>query len=345
MKKGGNWFATLRLATLDQKRWLSHGWVMVAPGKAGISLSKAVDLFLEFCRSSRARSEHTIRAYRTDLHRFLSFAAETSNESLLRDVAELRVEDLRGWLAYERSAGSSSSTVARRAACARSFCSWAHRNGFTKTDVGARLKVAAPEEPLPKVLKQQEASDLMHSTNLRVVEQENPKARAIAQRDLALIELLYATGIRISELTAIDEGDVDFSNRTVRVMGKGNKERVVPFGKPAGDALLNYLDHGRPLLRSEESAKAIFVGAQGKRLNVRTARRSVVQALRSFGPTNVTGPHGLRHSAATHMLEGGADLRVVQELLGHSSLATTQRYTHVTIERLREVFSQAHPRA
>jgi integrase/recombinase XerC len=143
----------------------------------------------------------------------------------------------------------------------------------------------------------------------------------------------------------LDLTDIDFTSRTLRVLGKGNKERTVPFGKPAQIALQKYLTNARSYIHTGESGGAVFLGAQGSRMNVRTARRSVAQALAGYGPTNVTGPHGLRHSAATHMLEGGADLRVVQELLGHASLSTTQKYTHVTIERLREVFSQAHPRA
>jgi integrase/recombinase XerC len=195
------------------------------------------------------------------------------------------------------------------------------------------------------VLKTQEAKSLLDSSLANVSDATNQTARAVAVRDWAMLELLYASGVRISELVGLDLNSVDFHSRTLRVTGKGNKQRTVPFGKPAEQALNTYLGESRPALANQNSKKAMFLGARGARIDVRTARRSVTQALTRFGPTAVSGPHGLRHSAATHMLEGGANLRAVQELLGHSSLDTTQRYTHVTIERLREVFTQAHPRA
>jgi integrase/recombinase XerC len=195
------------------------------------------------------------------------------------------------------------------------------------------------------VLKAQEAKSLLDSSLANVSDATNQTARAVAVRDWAMLELLYASGVRISELVGLDLNSVDFHSRTLRVTGKGNKQRTVPFGKPAEQALKTYLGESRPALANQNSKKAMFLGARGARIDVRTARRSVTQALTRFGPTAVSGPHGLRHSAASHMLEGGADLRAVQELLGHSSLDTTQRYTHVTMERLREVFTQAHPRA
>jgi integrase/recombinase XerC len=211
--------------------------------------------------------------------------------------------------------------------------------------VGLGLRVAPASQKLPAVLKAQDAKSLLDSSFANVSDATNQTARAVAVRDWAMLELLYASGVRISELVGLDLNSADFHSRTLRVTGKGNKQRTVPFGKPAEQALKTYLGESRPALANSHSKKAMFLGARGARIDVRTARRSVTQALTRFGPTVVSGPHGLRHSAATHMLEGGADLRAVQELLGHSSLDTTQRYTHVTIERLREVFTQAHPRA
>jgi len=168
---------------------------------------------------------------------------------------------------------------------------------------------------------------------------------AVALRDSAVLELLYATGIRVSELCGLDAGHLDQGRRTVRVRGKGDKERIVPVGVPALRAVIRWLDAGRPALATAASGTALFVGVRGGRLDPRTARRIVHERLREAGTTRDAGPHGIRHSTATHLLEGGADLRSVQEILGHSSPATTQIYTHVSIERLKSSYRQAHPRA
>lgn len=307
------------------------------PVKPDTAWHLAINDFLNYCRHSRGRSEHTLRAYQSDLTRMACFVGNGPQD--------LSLESMRAWLANERQAGASASTVARRAACARSFCSWALENKLLKSDVGTRLKVAKASEHLPAILKQAEAAGLMSSSQARVGDARSPRQEVRAVRDWAIVELLYATGIRISELVGLDVKDIDFTKRTMRVLGKGNKERTVPFGQPAQVALQAYLTRAHSMLHTPQAGGAVFIGARGGRLNVRTARRCVVDSLASYGPSSVTGPHGLRHSAATHMLDGGADLRVVQELLGHASLGTTQKYTHVTIERLREVFQQAHPRA
>ena len=192
------------------------------------------------------------------------------------------------------------------------------------------------------MLGQKQATALMQTAAI-LEDEEN--SMALRMRDHAILEVLYSSGIRVGELTGLDIKDLDFSRCTMRVIGKGNKERVVPFGQPAKDALRSYLDKSRSEFINEKSGNALFVGSRGKRLDTRQVRRIVTSAiLRVEGAPDIS-PHDLRHSAATHMLEGGADLRIVQELLGHSSLATTQKYTHVTIERLREVFANAHPRA
>jgi integrase/recombinase XerC len=173
----------------------------------------------------------------------------------------------------------------------------------------------------------------------------NQAEAAVVLRDAAILELFYATGIRVSELCGLDVGHIDHGRRTLRVRGKGDKERTVPVGVPALLAVTRWLDAGRPALATTDSGPAVFLGARGGRLDPRTARRIVHRRLREAGAARDTGPHGLRHTAATHLLEGGADLRSVQEILGHSSPATTQIYTHVSIERLKSSYRQAHPRA
>ena len=188
---------------------------------------------------------------------------------------------------------------------------------------------------------QKQAEQLLNQAANFEVEQETQEVRI---RDYAILEVLYSTGIRVSELVGINIEDINFSNLTLKVLGKGRKERVVPFGIPAKDALNNYLNQSRNKFNKNES-EALFLGQRGNRLNVRQVRRILKKAMDQIDNGKEVSPHDLRHSAATHMLEAGADLRIVQELLGHSSLATTQKYTHVTIERLREVFANAHPRA
>jgi integrase/recombinase XerC len=195
---------------------------------------------------------------------------------------------------------------------------------------------------LPDVLSQRQADDVLAGAQAVVADDpDNP----VALRDRAMLELLYASGIRVAELVGLDEGDLDLGRRLVRVLGKGSKERAVPYGTPAAEAVAAWQRRGRPLLQTPASGPALFVGVRGARIDPRVVRRVVHQAVGREPDAPDIGPHGLRHSAATHLLEGGADLRSVQELLGHASVATTQRYTHVSIDRLRRVYRQAHPRA
>jgi integrase/recombinase XerC len=193
---------------------------------------------------------------------------------------------------------------------------------------------------LPAVLRQDQALAAMSAAKSGA-QQGDP----LALRNRLIVELLYATGIRVSELCGLDVDDIDSDHRLIRVLGKGNKQRTVPFGRPAAEALRAWLEHGRPALVTPESGPALLLGSRGRRLDVRQARTVVHETVAAVDGAPDIGPHGLRHSAATHLLEGGADLRVVQELLGHSSLATTQLYTHVAVSRLRAVHDQAHPRA
>ncbi|WP_307845879.1 tyrosine-type recombinase/integrase [Saccharomonospora sp. NB11] len=253
---------------------------------------------------------------------------------------DLDVGVLRAWLARQHEQGHSRTTLARRSASARTFTAWAHRRGILPSDPGARLSSPRPHRTLPGVLRQDEVDALMRASATGA-EQGDP----LALRDHALIELLYATGVRISELCGLDVDDVEFDRRMVRVLGKGRKERMVPFGLPAERSLRSWLGQGRPHVATHASGPALFLGARGGRVNPRTVRRVVHQAVGAVPGAADIGPHGLRHSAATHMLDGGADLRSVQELLGHATLATTQLYTHVTVERLKAIHDQTHPRA
>ena len=243
--------------------------------------------------------------------------------------------------------------MARRGAAARTFTAFAHRRGWLATDPGPRLGTLKTRRTLPHVLRQDEMRTVLDTANRNAQAAAVPAAdapvpaaeAAVALRDAAVLELLYATGIRVSELCGLTPDSFDHASRTVRVRGKGDKERTVPVGVPALRAVTAWLDQGRPALATASSGPALFLGVRGGRLDPRTARRIVHQRLREGGATRDTGPHGLRHSAATHLLEGGADLRSVQEILGHSSPATTQIYTHVSIERLKSSYRQAHPRA
>ena len=247
---------------------------------------------------------------------------------------------LRGWLAAQAAVGAARTTLARRTSAVKTFTAWATRRGLLAVDPAARLQVPKARRTLPAVLRQDQALAAMVAADLGA-EQGDP----LALRDRLIVEMLYATGIRVSELCGLDVDDVDTANRLLRVLGKGNKQRTVPYGKPAAASLRAWLADGRPALAAAESGPALLLGPRGRRIDPRQARTVVHQTMAAVDGAPDIGPHGLRHSAATHLLEGGADLRVVQELLGHTSLATTQLYTHVTVARLRAVHDQAHPRA
>ncbi|WP_370459984.1 tyrosine recombinase XerC [Nostocoides sp. F2B08] len=291
--------------------------------------------FVAHLREERGRSPHTVRAYLADLDHLSAHLAEQDTELL-----DLSLSDLRGWLGAQSSAGVARSTLARRAASVRSFCRWAARTGRMPADPSLRLVAPKRHSVLPDVLTSGDAERLLDVAAV-ASDDEDP----VHIRDRAALELLYATGIRVGELTGLDLDDVDDDRRVVRVVGKGDKERTVPFGVPAQQALDQWRRLGRPALATEHSGPALFLGRRGRRIDQRQVRTAVHELLRHVADAPDLGPHGLRHSAATHLLEGGADLRVVQELLGHASLATTQIYTHVSIDRLRDSYRQAHPRA
>jgi len=300
------------------------------------ALRAAVDEFAAYLRAERDRSEHTVRAYVGDLTSLVDHLARLGRT----DLSGLDVAVLRSWLARQRTQGRARTTLARRASAARMFTAWAHRRGLIDADPGSLLAMPKARRSLPEVLRVDEAA-----TMLDAVADDASDRDPIAVRDLALLELLYATGIRVSELVGLDLEDMDENRRVVRVLGKGRKERSVPYGAPAEKAVRDWLAIGRRRLAGPGAGRALFVGARGGRLGVRAARQVVHTRLRAVPGAPDLGPHGLRHTAATHLLEGGADLRSVQELLGHASLATTQVYTHVSIDRLRRAYEQAHPRA
>ena len=284
------------------------------------------------------RSAHTRRAYLGDLRSLFAFLDGRGLGQEGLDGLSLPV--LRGWLATSAGAGAARTTLARRTSAVKAFTAWAARRGLLAADPAARLQVPKAHRALPAVLRQDQALAAMAAAKSGA-QQGDP----LALRDRLIVEMLYATGIRVSELCGLDIDDVDTGHRLLRVLGKGNKPRTVPYGVPAAEALGAWLAEGRPALLTADSGPALLLGSRGRRLDVRQARTVVHQTVAAVNGAPDMGPHGLRHSAATHLLEGGADLRVVQELLGHSSLATTQLYTHVAVSRLRAVHDQAHPRA
>lgn len=297
------------------------------------ALREVLDGYEDHLRAQRDLAEHTIRGYVTDVVGLLDHLARRGGEQ----PHDLDLPALRGWLAQGRTTGHSRATTARHAAAARSFTRWLHRSKLTPEDVGQRLVSPKARRTLPDVLAPEQAR--------AVVESAAGAEAPLGLRDAVVLELLYASGIRVSELVGLDVDDVDRGRRVLRVFGKGRKERTVPYGLPAEAAIDAWLTRGRPDLAVTESGPALLLGVRGRRLDAREARRIVHAAVGATPGAPDIGPHGLRHSVATHVLEGGADLRSVQELLGHASLATTQIYTHVTVERLRAVHAQAHPRA
>ncbi|MEV8182840.1 tyrosine recombinase XerC [Specibacter sp. NPDC078692] len=300
------------------------------------ALADAAAGFERYLRLERGRSEHTVRAYLGDLDALLIHAVAEGSTS----VADLELGSLRRWLGEQSNAGLARSTLARRAATARSFTAWALREEIITVDPSLRLKAPQREKKLPAVLQQQQVQRLLDEL-IAAAQTRDP----VAIRDLAIVELLYATGIRVGELAGLDVADINRERRTLKVLGKGNKERTVPFGVPADRALGDWLDFGRGTLLKPGAGAALFLGKRGGRIDQRAVRTVVDRLLQAMGDTSATGPHTLRHSAATHLLDGGADLRAVQEILGHTSLATTQLYTHVSVERLRDSYRTAHPRA
>ncbi len=300
-----------------------------------MQLDRAIAAFLSSLAAERGYSAHTIGSYGDDLASLRAFAASRGVD----EVEGLDLELARDWLWEESERGRAKSTLARRTAAVRGFGAWLARTGALPTDPTVRLRAPRPDRSLPRVLDRRRMETLLAALVARA-----ETGDALAQRDLAIVELLYASAVRVGELVGLDLGDLDRERLTVRVLGKGGKERVVPFGVPAAHALDVYLLDGRRRLLAHD-ADALFLGARGGRIDPRAVYAIVARLLREEPGSGPVGPHVLRHTAATHLLDGGADLRAVQELLGHADLATTQIYTHVTTERLKETYRRAHPRA
>lgn len=292
--------------------------------------------FDRYLVSERGRSAHTVRAYLGDVRALIAFAADHG----VADLTHVDLPVLRAWLASLTNEGRSRSTVGRRASVARTFFGWAARTGRLPRDPSLRLGSPRRDRMLPQVLGQQHARELL-DVALVAADDDDP----VHLRDHAALEVMYGSALRVSELVGLDVDDVDTERRVLRVTGKGDKQRVVPYGVPAQQSLDAWLDRGRPRLVTSESGPALLLGRRGRRVGQRQVREAVHRLVAHVADADDVSPHGLRHSAATHLLEGGADLRAVQELLGHATLATTQIYTHVSVERLKATYEQAHPRA
>ena len=294
-----------------------------------------VGRFIAHIENAKGYSPNTQRAYRSDLAELVDFARAQSVLSTER----LDVELIRDWLFSVSEAGAAKSTIARKSASVRAFTAWLNRQTILPTDPGLRLKTPKSSRTLPTVVSREVLAEVFQK--LASAAQTGDPAKLLEQ---VVIELLYATGMRVSELVGINLADIDYSRGLIVVTGKGDKQRMVPYGKPAGLAIEAWLRQGRPKLQTEETRDWLLVNSRGGRLGVRTVY-SIVATLLGQTPIGAVGPHALRHTAATHLLDGGADLRAVQELLGHSSLGTTQIYTHVSVERLKQGYQGAHPRA
>ena len=301
------------------------------------SFEKVASEYTRYLTQERSLSEHTSRAYLGDLNSFL----DNLELQKVDDISTITIAHIRSWLATQQVKGGARTTLSRRAVSIRLFTKWATKKGYLAKDVGATLATPKGHRTLPEVLSVSDASTAMDSLATRVAEEETP----LSKRDCAILEVLYASGARVSELCGLDLTDIDYGRNTIRVLGKGNKERTIPLGNPAMKALNDWIKNGRTEILTSHGDGAVFLGARGKRIDQRTVRTIVYEALSALEGVERMGPHALRHSAATHLLEGGADLRTVQEILGHASLATTQIYTHVSTERLQKAFKQAHPRA
>ncbi len=308
-------------------------------------LNEAIDGFLRTVEFEYGYSQHTVKAYRGDLRSLAEFieAEAPGDRPGDVDVSVIDLELLRGWLWDRQQRGYAAGTISRGVATLKSFGSWLEQRRILPGSPASRLQTPKKAKPLPRVLSEQQLD--------RILDRAERRAQGgdpVAIRDRAILELLYATALRVSELCTLPLDGLELPNRTVRVTGKGNKQRVVPVGAPAARALHDYLERGRPglLARAEgEDPGALFLGNQGGECSPSSVYRLVSRELEQEPGGGPRGPHTLRHSAATHLLNGGADLRVVQEMLGHASLGSTQVYTHVSTERLAQTYRRAHPRA
>lgn len=301
-----------------------------------MSLLRVTHAYLDHLERSRVLSDNSLTAYAKDILQFAAFASEQRVESL----AEVDAELTRSWVWSLAEAGMAGSSLRRKVSALKGFTAWMAREGHTDGDVGIRLRAPGASRSLPRVLTRHHMEEIFQSLKTHA-----DTGDALAIRDLAMVEVLYASAIRVSELVGLRLEGIDLDSRTLRVVGKGDKERMVPLGAPAVSAVRRYLDGARGTLLGEGHSSVVFLSSKGKPLGPRSVYQVVASLLADIPGAGPLGPHTLRHTAATHLLDGGADLRSVQELLGHASLGTTQIYTHVSHERLTEAYQQAHPRA
>jgi len=301
-----------------------------------MDLRRALALYLDEVALSRTLSENTLKAYSSDIAQFVDFA----ESERVTSASECDLELARSWVWSQAEAGVAGTTLRRKVSALKRFSAWLVGAGHTKGDIAGRLRTPATSSSLPRVMGRAQMEEILQDLITRADSEDS-----VALRDWAMVEVLYATALRVSELVGLRVDNIGMAERTLRVVGKGNKERVVPFGIPAERALRRYLDAGRPALLAGGDSAQVFVSSTGKALGPRTVYQVVAAHLSQYPGSGPVGPHTLRHTAATHLLDGGADLRSVQELLGHASLGTTQIYTHVSTERLTAAYQQAHPRA
>jgi integrase/recombinase XerC len=298
-----------------------------------------IEQFLEHLRYERNVSSHTLRNYSSDLEQFLRFLT-ADGQRKAPDVSDIDHLTIREWLASLHTDQKKKSSIARKLAALRTFFQFLVREGMLELNPAKLVATPKLEKKLPKHLSIEEA--------IRFIESPDPETD-LGKRDRAMLELMYATGVRVAELTTLNLADVDFGNQLVRVTGKRRKQRIVPFGEPASAAIRSYLDvrdkflFNAPISKRDEAA--LFLNYQGTRITTRSVGRMVEKYIRICAVMHNISPHALRHSFATHLLDSGADLRDIQELLGHARLSTTQVYTHVSMEKLIEVYDKAHPKA
>jgi len=299
--------------------------------------------FLDYIRLNRNASPHTVAAYESDLSQFIAFAGDHTGRRHALQPKDLSLDVIRGYLGELYRQGQARTSVARKVSALRTFTRYLRREGFIDADPAALAVAPKREQKVPAHLSVDEMSQLLETPDM---------SAPLGRRDRAILELFYASGIRLSELVALDLEDVDLSGRMVRVMGKGRKERIVPFNKSTEKSLRRWYSDRASLTRSgahrrrtPDEGEALFVNARGGRLTGRSVQRLVARYVATCSTRFGISPHALRHSFATHLLQAGADLRAIQELLGHVRLSTTQRYTHVNVAQLLDVYRKAHPRA
>lgn len=298
-----------------------------------MDIPEVIHAFLEYCERERGYSPHTVETYRLALGEFYDYLREESRHDT--PLAALKTEDVRPFLGWLHDRGLSKKSLRVKFAAVRSLFAWRRRKRHIERDPTAGITAPKTEKKLPAFLSPDEAAKLCEAFDT---------ATPDGARNAALAELLYGAGLRIGEALGLQTDDIDFGARTVRVTGKGRKQRVVPFGLQCAGALRQYLAL-RPQLATHESGRAVFLGAAGRPMNPAVAYRILHKAMAPLTESPQKSPHVLRHSFATHLLDAGADITAVSEMLGHSSLSATQLYTHVSVERLKNAYRQAHPKA